>query len=249
MSQELDAPSGALAPESVVRLDVGGVTAVTWTCTPANLPELAVGWLVSEGIAEGLDDVCELTVVESAGTHPIVAIELFAEADARLWNEVRSAGRSAAWLAGAVEVRGVGRRRIESEPDLRRFLESSRIRELFGEMFEAASLRTAVGGVHTGGLVREGQLLSVVEDVSRHHVVDRLVGRAVLDGRGPGGDVFLLSSRISGAMAAKACRAGIGALVSRSVPTELAASVAARCGLVLMGRARGDNRFIHWPAP
>ena len=166
-----------------------------------------------------------------------------------MWKAVRSAGRSAAWRAGSVDVHEARGRGPEAEPGLARLLRGDRIRELFSQMFDRAALRTAVGGVHTGGLVLEGELIAVVEDVSRHHVVDRLVGRAVLDADGAGGAVFLLSSRISGAMAAKACRVGAGALVSRSVPTELAASVAARCGLVLMGRARSDNRFVHWPSP
>jgi formate dehydrogenase accessory protein FdhD len=117
----------------------------------------------------------------------------------------------------------------------------------FRDMFERAELRSSVGGVHTGGLVLEGRLQGVAEDVSRHHVVDRLVGRAVLEDVPLPDAILLLSARISGSMAAKACRAGVGALISRSIPTELAATIAARNGLILVGRARQEKPHYHWP--
>jgi FdhD protein len=118
----------------------------------------------------------------------------------------------------------------------------------FRDMFERAELRSSVGGVHTGGLVLEGQLAGIAEDVSRHHVVDRLVGRAIREALPLHDAILLVSARISGSMATKACRAGAGALVSRSIPTELAASIAARNGLVLVGRARQERAHYHWPA-
>ena len=116
-------------------------------------------------------------------------------------------------------------------------------------MFDQAAIRSSVGGVHTGGLVVDGDLASVVEDVSRHHVVDRLVGSAFQTGASLRSSILLVSARISGAMAAKACRAGVGALVSRSVPTELAAAVASPNGLILVGRARGETPHYYWPEP
>jgi FdhD protein len=231
-----------------VLLTVGGTAVVTWHCTPTDLSALATGWLVSEGIATGPDDLLELRVSGDAQAGFEVGVGLTGEAEERLWGAVAAEGRAGEWPAGHTD-RGPGANtRPTPSEDLRQLLEDREtIAALFQDMFAQATVRSTVGGVHTGGLVRGRSLHAVVEDVSRHHVVDRLVGRSWLDGSGPEGTLQLLSSRISGAMARKACRAGVAALVSRSIPSELAASLAADCGLVLVGRARGEARYIHWP--
>ena len=74
MSARKEIPGGsALAPESVVFLEVDGVRVVTWNCTPTDLRALAAGWLVAEGIATGLDDILELRESSSASATGVEA--------------------------------------------------------------------------------------------------------------------------------------------------------------------------------
>ncbi len=242
-------PPAALAPEAVVRLSVDGERVVTWSCTPSALDALTAGWLVCEGIIREPGEILELALPPADEPDPVVRARLGAAAARRLRGLLEGE-------AAAIRPVGLSASVLWSEPveemahgDLRALLENrGRLAEMFRDMFDRAPLRASVGGVHTGGLVRAGDLELVVEDVSRHHVVDRLVGAALLSGATSVGCALLLSSRISGAMAAKACRAGVAALVSRSIPTELAVSVARGCGLVLVGRGQREEPHIHWPA-
>ena len=60
-------------------------------------------------------------------------------------------------------------------------------------------------------------------------------------------DVAADLSTFSGAMAAKACQARFAAMVTRSVPTDLATHVAGAWGLTLVGRARREQPLYVWP--
>jgi len=237
-----------LAPESAVRLEVEGGAALQWCCTPRDLAELAAGWLVCEGVVLRAEDIVSLEPAEAVDV-PTVRARLGAAARARFIELTTRAAGIVAFPAGRAGVPTDEPRDPHSDAWRPLLEDGERLGGLFARMYERASLREAVGGVHTGGLVAQGELLAVVEDVSRHHVVDRLVGRAWLSAVPLSGAALLLSSRISGAIAAKACRAGVAALVSRSIPTDLAASIAAAAGLVLVGRAQRGRPIVYRQEP
>ncbi len=239
-----------LAPEALVRVRVNEAVTLEWSCTPADLPSLAVGWFVCEGVVLAPVQIENLTEEDAeAGYAACLSVRLAPAAFRRLTVSLSSDTElsvSPAALTTPSDIRvphsGPG------STTLRPLLEDrGRVAGWFREMFDQATLRSSVGGVHTGGLVVDGALARVVEDVSRHHVVDRLVGSAFLADTPRQDSILLVSARISGAMAAKACRAGVGALVSRSVPTELAAAVASSHGLILVGRARREVPHYYWP--
>jgi len=242
--------NGILAPEALVRFTMNDAVTVVWSCTPDNLRPLAVGWLVSEGFVHSSGQIRDVTVRPGARDFAAdVAVRLDDPTFLRV-SSVLGGPASTTMQQAAVSTPfdRFPTRRTSDFAEIRDMLsDRDRVAAWFRDMFDRASLRTAVGGVHTGGLAIGGELRSVVEDVSRHHVVDRLVGTAFVAGVSPGEVILLVSSRISGAMAAKACRAGVGALVSRSIPSALAASVAARCGLIMVGRARRESPQYHWP--
>jgi FdhD protein len=239
-----------LAPEARVRIRVNQKAVLEWSCTPVALPTLAAGWLVSEGVVRETREIRDVTVVPpDTGYAAGLEVELAPAAWRRLSQALSGDTRQSIGPAALPSSRGTtGAPTGTAVAGLRRILEDrERVAAWFRDMFDQAALRESVGGVHTGGLIVDGRLAFVVEDVSRHHVVDRLVGSAFLAGISLHGAILLVSARISGAMASKACRAGVGALVSRSVPTELAASVAETCGLLLVGRAQREQPHYYWP--
>jgi len=242
--------TGTLAPEALVGVRVSDVATLVWSCTPFDLPSLATGWLVCEGVVRTPDEIEDLGVTEAEGCFAAcVSVRLARPALDRMQ---RALSRDAEPAVRPVALATPHDDEIPHPPlevaEFRPLLEDqARVGTWFRDMFDRASLRSAVGGVHTGGLVVDGNLSLVVEDVSRHHIVDRLVGSAFLANTPLRSSILLVSARISGAMAAKACRAGVGALVSRSVPTELAASVARSGGLILVGRARREHPHYYWP--
>jgi FdhD protein len=107
------------------------------------------------------------------------------------------------------------------------------------------ALFSRTGGTHAAGLfAADGSLVAVREDVGRHNAVDKVVGRAVLDGRLPlHGHVLVLSGRASFEMVQKAALAGVTTMVAVSAPSSLAVEAAQRLGVCLV--AFGGNVYAH----
>jgi FdhD protein len=103
------------------------------------------------------------------------------------------------------------------------------------------------GGLHAAALfTSDGSLLVAREDVGRHNAVDKVLGRAALDGRLPLSEHLLaVSGRTSFEIVQKAVTAGVPALIAISAPSSLSIELAERFAVLLVGFARGGGFTVY----
>jgi FdhD protein len=228
--------------EVPVWLEVNGVPAVTWMCTPDQLEELVVGWLHGEGYIESLADLRSLRpCATDLGFWAEVADERVRAIRAEDRTRVLASGCGAVsvFLADpATAPRGT----VRGTPPARETM-----RALFKSLFAAGQRYQQTGGVHAAALSDGATLLHHAEDIGRHNAVDKVIGAALLARRSLPGLGMLVTGRISAELAFKAARAGLAWIATPSVPSTLAGAIASRTGTILVGRAVSGAPQIHHP--
>jgi len=102
------------------------------------------------------------------------------------------------------------------------------------------------GGLHAAGLFSaNGELLVLREDIGRHNAVDKVVGRALLDGLDRANTLLAVSGRAGYEVVQKAVAASIPILVAVGAPSTLAVATAQRFGLTLAAFLRGQRFNVY----
>ncbi len=230
----------AVAEETPVAIVHGGSTHAVMMATPADLEDFAVGFSLTEGVIESLEDIVELEVVTHAE-----GIEL------RLWltpgrasegTQRRRAliGPTGCGLCGveSLELAGRSLRRPLLTPPVIRAADLCAAMEA---MEARQTLSRATRAAHAAGFWRPAQgLVAVREDVGRHNALDKLIGALARTGTAADG-VILLTSRVSVEMVQKAASVGAPVIAAVSAPTGLAIRTAQACGVTLAAVVRADG--------
>ena len=234
----MTASQDAVALEEPLEIRVDGAALAVTMRTPGHDEELALGFLYGEGLIDGAreagltDDLANNTI-EVTGP-------LTRDPGVRRFYTTSSCGVCG---KGALEEVAVLSAPVSIEPTIPRELAA----ELPNRLDQPGFRRT--GGLHATGLFEaDGELLYTREDVGRHNAMDKVVGRALLDGRLPlSGRVLCVSGRLSFELVQKAAVAGAPILIGVGAPSSLAIELADDRGLTLCGFARrgGVNVYTH----
>jgi FdhD protein len=231
-SVEHDGELDRVAIEEPLEIRVDGQPIAVTMRTPGADEELALGFLHGEGLIDGPRDArppadLVANVVEVAGP-------LSRSPDARRFYTSSSCGVCG---KGALEEVQVQAPAVGEGPRVSRELLADLPERLAQPAFERS------GGLHATGLFdAEGALICAREDVGRHNAMDKVIGRALLDGRLPlAGSILCVSGRLAFELVQKAAVAGCPILVGVGAPTSLAIELAADRRMTLAGFAR-DGR-------
>jgi FdhD protein len=232
--------SDAVAVEEPLELRIGGEPIAVTMRTPGHDEELALGFLIAEGLtplrARVPDDLAVNTIDVDA---PDAALS-------RLKRNFYTASSCGVCGKGALEAVAVEAPRVES--DL--VVTAATVAALPDRLRAAQAAFETTGGLHATGLfTAAGELVCAREDVGRHNALDKVVGRAFLDGLLPlSRHVLCVSGRLSFELVQKAAVAGCPVLVAVGAPSSLAVELAADRGLTLCGFVRGGSLNVYTEA-
>ncbi len=236
----------SLAAEEPLEICIGSRPLTVTMRTPGHDLELAVGFLLTEGIIQTADQIAQLRVAppKNGGRSNRVEVELkspsFDLKDLQR-NFISSSSCGVCGKASIDAIRMRGLRQLDRE-----FRIDPEVLCRLSEILRAEqAVFDRTGGLHAAALFSgDGQLLALREDIGRHNAVDKIIGWALLQGHLPlARNILLVSGRGGFEIAQKALAAGIPILASVSAPSSLAVKLAREFGLTFVGFLRG-RRFV-----
>lgn len=226
--------------EYPLTIHLNGEELVTLLCTPTSLKELIAGFLLSESFIDDIDEIIELNVEEEAGL-ATVNTEIKRPLREKLIGRrtiTSGCGKGTSFYNAVDQTKAIKiQKSMEIHPTI--------VLQLMREFNQNSLLFRETGGVHGCALCNSSEILFQEEDIGRHNAMDKLIGRARLEGKELSDKLVLTTGRVSSELLIKAAKQGIPVIASRSAPTELAVRLAQETGITLIGFARGDKLNIY----
>lgn len=250
----------ALAVEEPFEIRVDGASVVVTMRTPGDDVDLAMGFLLTEGLLSGPEAVrtavhCTDLGEDGRPTFNVMDVALAPGTPALDLEGRRTFGMtSACGVCGSASidaVRARGGADLSSDPVR---VDAALLATLPDRLRAAQRVFDRTGGLHAAGLFavcgggHEAELLVVREDVGRHNAVDKVLGWAARERGWPlTATVLVVSGRASFELAQKAWAAGVPVLAAVSAPSSLAVELAVEAGMTLVGFVRGRtlNGYAH----
>ena len=242
-----------VAAEEPLEIRLGGTALAVTMRTPGDDFDLVHGFLATEGVITGPEDVaglryCDSVDADGRNTYNVVDVDLapgVAMPDTGLERNFYTSSSCGVCGKASIDAIRTKTRYDVGGDGLRLPLEV--LFRLPDELRAAQQVFDKTGGLHAAGLfTADGKLVALREDVGRHNAVDKVIGDGVRAGRLPlAGSVLMVSGRASFELTQKAAMAGIPVLAAVSAPSSLAVELAREVGITLVGFLRGDGCNVY----
>ncbi len=226
--------------------------------TPGADFELALGFLLSEGILQATQQIHSITYAVDADGVPLINVvnvqvvqfqpdrEPDEQGKLSMTFERHFAVSSSCGLCGKNSITDVLRVAAPLESDEIR-LSVSLLYSLADQLRSQQKVFQYTGGLHAAGLFNlRGELQLLREDVGRHNAIDKLVGYGLQHALLPYREhILLVSGRTSFEIVQKALLARIPCVIAISAPSSLAVELAQQGGITLIGFLRNSSMNIY----
>ncbi|MEV0805470.1 formate dehydrogenase accessory sulfurtransferase FdhD [Micromonospora sp. NPDC050200] len=219
--------------------------------TPGDDIDLAIGFLLTEGLIRSTGDVLTAQLcagAETPNTYNVVDVVLAPGVPEPTTDPSRNFyTTSSCGVCGKASIEAVRTRSPYPVVEDPLTVRADVLAALPDRLRAAQRTFDRTGGLHAAGLfTADGEPVVLREDVGRHNAVDKVVGWAVRERRLPlAGHLLLVSGRASFELTQKAWMAGVPLLAAVSAPSSLAADLAAEAGMTLVGFLRGRTMNVY----
>jgi len=219
-----------IVSEEIASIYINNALYTRLSCSPAEIEYLGVGFLLTEGIIKNGVEF----------DYKVKNLEFYLTIDKNIEPTgyiLKSSGCGSGEFTFCLQELP----QIDSPFKLKR----QKLPELFEEFNKKSRVFKLTGGVHAAAISDGENILFFSEDIGRHNAVDKVIGKAFLNGINFNKTILLSSGRISLEIVKKAIIAGIPVIVSRSAPTSFAVEIANVKNLTLVGFLRGKRFNIY----
>ncbi|MFC0562272.1 formate dehydrogenase accessory sulfurtransferase FdhD [Halalkalibacter alkalisediminis] len=212
----------------------------TMVCSPRNLDEMVIGFLASEGVIHFKKEIKNMSVDTDRG---FAYVELHSK---EVKNQQYFSKRFIGSCCGKSrqfyfqnDVRTAKTSMVKTK------LTGSQCIELIKKMQDDSLVFKNTGGVHNAALCSPQELIVSRSDIGRHNALDKLYGYSLLNGISVRDKILVFSGRISSEILTKAAKIGVGIVLSKSAPTDLAINLAEDLNITAVGFIRGGSFNIY----
>ena len=236
-----------VAREEPLEIRVKGESIVITMRTPGHDEELAIGFLLSEGVIANSRDIIEIAYCQQgeATLHEnILNVFLSPKVQINLDRLKRNVyASSSCGLCGKASIESL-QNIFEPLSKSETVIDTKTIITLPEKLRIKQSTFDKTGGLHAAALFDgNGELLVLREDIGRHNAVDKVLGCLLLKDRLPLENcVLMVSGRASFEIIQKALAGRVGVICAVSAPSSLAVEMAKESGQTLIGFLR-EGKF------
>lgn len=222
--------------EYAVLLKINGSPYVTMACSGNFLQEHITGYLITEGIISGTDQIERMDIDEADLTVNAVLINdrIIADKLERI-KTISAAG-------------GRGKKNLPSEDLIRRSLPEVRacvILQSMSEFLTYSREHEATHGVHGAALYSlAGERLVFFDEIGRHNAIDKIIGYAAMNKLSLEDKMICSTGRISSEIAFKFINARAPVLITRASPTTMSVGLLRHYNILSIVRAINGRFYV-----
>jgi FdhD protein len=234
--------------EEPLEIRVRGRSVAITMRTPGHDEELALGFLLTEGIIQKRRDVVEVAYCqqgEAANYQNTLNVFLAPDVVVNFEELTRHVfASSSCGLCGKASIESVHQHFAPVESNVT--IAPEVVLQLPNRLRSAQETFSKTGGLHAAGVFDvQGNLVVLREDVGRHNAVDKVLGHCFRKEIPLHSHILLVSGRASFEIMQKALAAGIPIVCAVSAPSSLAVEFAVESGQTLIGFLRGESMNIY----
>jgi FdhD protein len=230
----------AIAVEAPIQIVIGGAPFAIMMATPRDVEDFAYGFALTEQIAGSVGDIRGVEVEHVEDGWKLKVALSGERLQAHLARGRAMSGRTGCGLCGIEDFTQMPSPRPPVQQHAP--IAPGAIHAALEALEACQPLNQATRAVHAAAWCgRDGTIVLVREDVGRHNALDKTIGALARAGAMPDSGFFVITSRCSFEMVAKAAIFGAGTLVAVSAPTSLALERARRFGVRVIAVARRDQ--------
>ncbi|WP_404355073.1 formate dehydrogenase accessory sulfurtransferase FdhD [Cytobacillus firmus] len=231
----------SIVSEHPLTIHLNGEEFATMVCSPENIRELTIGFLASEGFIRRFEEIKDIQIDESKG---FAYVELHTQTFTAS-HEFHSKRFIGSCCGKSRQFYFHNDARTARTSTSKLTLSPSQCISFMKQLQDGSLIFQETGGVHNAALFSADEVIVSRTDIGRHNALDKILGYCIENRISVRDKVIAFSGRISSEVLLKAAKIGVGIILSKSAPTDLAIKLAEDLNITAVGFIRGQSFNVY----